>query len=107
MQMIDRKTADKLNTHGKRPDAETFAYTQRVLDLIAKAEITADEADWVTSETVNGFRDHVNPGFLEYRKATSVEHAAAVVEWSDAGANGYRDVTGGEYIDCLGEIGRA
>jgi putrescine aminotransferase len=54
---------------------------------------------------VNGFRDHVNPGFLEYRKATSVEHAAAVVEWSDAGPNAYRDVTGREYIDCLGGFG--
>jgi putrescine aminotransferase len=47
----------------------------------------------------------VNPGFLEYRKATSVEHAAAAVEWSDAGPNSYRDVTGKEYIDCLGGFG--
>jgi len=47
----------------------------------------------------------VNPGFLEYRKATSVEHAAAAVEWSDAGPNSYRDVNGKEYIDCLGGFG--
>ncbi len=93
MQTIDKKIEEKPNTHGKRPDAETFAYSQRVLDLIAKTEITPEEAAWVTSETV------------EYRKATSVEHAAAVVEWSDAGANAYRDVTGKEYIDCLGGFG--
>ncbi|MBV8263742.1 MAG: putrescine aminotransferase [Candidatus Eremiobacteraeota bacterium] len=95
----------KPNTHGKRPDAEVHAYTQRVLDLIAKVEITPDEAAWVTQETVTNFRDHVNPGFLEYRKATSVDHAAAAVEWSDAGLNAYRDVAGKEYIDCLGGFG--
>jgi putrescine aminotransferase len=54
---------------------------------------------------VENFRDHVNPGFLEYRKATSVEHAAAAVEWEDAGPNSYRDVNGKEYIDCLGGFG--
>ncbi len=54
---------------------------------------------------MENFRDHVNPGFLEYRKATSVEHAAAAVEWSDAGPNSYRDVNGKEYLDCLGGFG--
>jgi putrescine aminotransferase len=34
-----------------------------------------------------------------------VEHAAAAVEWSDAGLNAYRDVYGREYIDCLGGFG--
>ena len=42
---------------------------------------------------------------MEYRKATSVEHAAAAVEWADAGPNSYRDVNGKEYIDCLGGFG--
>ncbi|HXW52064.1 MAG TPA: aminotransferase class III-fold pyridoxal phosphate-dependent enzyme, partial [Candidatus Acidoferrales bacterium] len=106
MQTIDKKQdINVANTHGKRPDDEVFAYTQKVLDLIAKPEISSDEAAWVTTETVDGFRDHVNPGFLEYRKATSVEHAAAVVEWGDAGPNAYRDVTGKVYIDCLGGFG--
>ncbi len=105
MQIIEKETQNLNNTHGKSPDAETFEYTQRVLDLIAKADITPEEATWVTQETVTSFRDHVNPGFLEYRKATSVEHATAAVEWSDAGLNAYRDVTGKEYIDCLGGFG--
>ncbi len=34
-----------------------------------------------------------------------MEHAAAAVEWSDAGPNSYRDVNGKEYIDCLGGFG--
>jgi putrescine aminotransferase len=54
---------------------------------------------------VDGFRDHVNPGFLEYRKAGDAGGAGAVVEWSDAGPNSYRDVNGREYLDCLGGFG--
>ena len=76
-----------------------------MLDLIAKPEITRDDARWITEETVTNFREHVNPGFLEYRKATSVAHAVAAVEWEDAGLNSYRDVNGKEYIDCLGGFG--
>jgi putrescine aminotransferase len=102
MQTIDQLKTPQ--TEAQR-QAEVLAYTRRVLDLIAKTDIDPDEAAWVTAETVNGFRDHVNPGFLEYRKATSLERAAAVVEWSDAGPNAYRDVTGKEYIDCLGGFG--
>ena len=63
------------------------------------------EADWITRETVESFRDHINPGFLEYRKAGDPKGAAAVVEWADAGPNSYRDVTGRTYLDCLGGFG--
>ena len=82
-----------------------MAYTDHVLELIESASITPEDAAWITRETVESFREHINPGFLEYRKATSVEHAAAAVEWSDAGLNSYRDVAGKEYIDCLGGFG--
>ncbi|HEY1867741.1 MAG TPA: aminotransferase class III-fold pyridoxal phosphate-dependent enzyme, partial [Candidatus Cybelea sp.] len=67
--------------------------------------MTPQEADWITHETVESFREHVNPGFLEYRKATDAQRAAAVVEWADAGPNSYRDVTGRTYLDCLGGFG--
>src|SRR5271165_5669142 len=89
----------------KQNVAEANAYAKKVLALIDKEEITPADAAWITEETVEGFRDHVNPGFLEYRKATTVEHALAAVEWSDAGLNAYRDVNGREYIDCLGGFG--
>jgi len=88
-----------------RSEAQAYLYTQKVLDLIAKPSITPSDAAWITSETVENFRDHVNPGFLEYRKATSVAHAVAAVEWEDSGPNTYRDVNGKEYIDCLGGFG--
>ncbi len=83
-----------------------YEYTQRVLALIAKTDdVTPDEASWITHETVDSFRDHINPGFLEYRKATDARAAGAVVEWSDAGPNSYRDVNGRKYLDCLGGFG--
>jgi putrescine aminotransferase len=86
-------------------ERKVYEYTQRVLDLIEKAEVTPAEAKWITHETVDCFRNHVNPGFLEYRKATDAHGAGAVVEWADAGPNSYRDVTGRQYIDCLGGFG--
>jgi putrescine aminotransferase len=55
-------------------------------------------------ETVEGFRDHVNPGFLEYRKSGARGTLDAAVEWSDEG-NVFTDVRGREYIDCLGGFG--
>jgi putrescine aminotransferase len=55
-------------------------------------------------ETIDGFRDYVNPGFLEYRKAGAGGTLDASVEWSDSG-NVFTDVNGREYIDCLGGFG--
>ncbi|MGB8965239.1 MAG: putrescine aminotransferase [Candidatus Cybelea sp.] len=86
-------------------ERNVYEYTQRVLELIEKDGVSEADAAWITRETVDSFRDHVNPGFLEYRKATDTDRAAAVVEWSDAGPNSYRDVTGREYLDCLGGFG--
>lgn len=80
------------------------AYTQAVLDLIHTPAIDRAQADWIVRETVEGFRDHVNPGFLEYRKSGAKGTLDAAVEWSDAG-NLIADVNGREYIDCLGGFG--
>jgi putrescine aminotransferase len=85
-------------------EEETRAYIKQVLDLIAKKEITKEEAAWITKETVDGFREHVNPGFLEYRKTVTQGGQFAAVEWSDEGSC-FRDVNGKEYIDCLGGFG--
>ncbi|WP_026678463.1 putrescine aminotransferase [Fictibacillus gelatini] len=79
-------------------------YIKQVLHLIEKDEITKEDAQWITKETVDGFREHVNPGFLEYRKTVTEGGQFAAVEWSDSGA-GFKDVNGKEYIDCLGGFG--
>ncbi len=77
-------------------------YSQQVLDFIAKKELNQTEKEWVAKETLDGFRDNYNPGFLEYRKSVSTNYAA--VEWEDSGT-GFTDVFGRKYIDCLGGYG--
>ncbi len=84
---------------------EIYQYTSKVLNIISQPEISAEDGAWVTRETVNGFRDHVNPGFLEYRKSVTMGGQFAAVEWKDSGANCFIDINGKEYIDCLGGFG--
>jgi putrescine aminotransferase len=79
-------------------------YINKVLSLIEKDEVNKEEAAWITKETVEGFREHVNPGFLTYRKSVTKDGQFAAVEWSDNGAC-FKDVNGKEYIDCLGGFG--
>ncbi|HWO96678.1 MAG TPA: putrescine aminotransferase [Bacillus sp. (in: firmicutes)] len=79
-------------------------YIKKVLSLIEKETVTEEEAKWITKETVDGFREHVNPGFLEYRKTVTKDAQFAAVEWSDEGSC-FTDVNGKKYIDCLGGFG--
>ncbi|HSW35162.1 MAG TPA: putrescine aminotransferase [Candidatus Limnocylindrales bacterium] len=81
---------------------EILSYSEKVLDFIAKKKLSDDERDWVANETLIGFRDHYNPGFLEYRKSVSTNFAA--VEWEDSGT-GFTDIYGRKFIDCLGGYG--
>lgn len=79
--------------------AEHSAYA---LDLIAKKDLSAEERRRVTEESVRYWSDHVNEGFLQYRKSVSTDYTS--VEWRDEGAVFY-DINGKEYIDCLGGFG--
>ncbi|MED1442072.1 putrescine aminotransferase [Aeribacillus composti] len=83
---------------------DAYSYINKVLDVIQKADILPDEAQWITKETINGFKEYVNPGFLEYRKTVTLDSQFAAVEWSDSGCC-FKDVNGKEYIDCLGGFG--
>ncbi|MGD1119462.1 MAG: putrescine aminotransferase [Dehalococcoidales bacterium] len=76
--------------------------SRKYLEFIAKDELTDAEKDWVVSESVKGFTDNVNPGFLKYRKSVSTDYTA--VEWKDSGAQ-FTDVYGKVFIDCLGGYG--
>lgn len=84
---------------------EVKSYINQVLDIIGKQEITEEESKWIIQETVEGFRENVNPGFLDYRKSVTEGGEFASVEWKDAGANKFMDTTGREFIDCLGGYG--
>jgi putrescine aminotransferase len=56
----------------------------------------------VIKESVQYWSDHVNAGFLQYRKSVSTDYTA--VEWDDQGAC-FRDINGKEFIDMLGGFG--
>lgn len=84
---------------------EVLKYSKEVLNFIAKEDLSKDDIEWISTETVNNFRDYVNPGFLEYRKSVTSNGEFAAVEWKDSGLNSFVDVNGKEYIDCLGGYG--
>ncbi len=73
-----------------------------VLDLIGKKQLTDAEKKKVIKESVQYWTDHVNEGFLKYRKSVSTDYTA--VEWEDDGAV-FRDVNGKEFLDMLGGFG--
>lgn len=73
-----------------------------VLDLIGKKQLTPDERARVVEESVRYWTDHVNEGFLQYRKSVSTDYTA--VEWEDEGAV-FRDIHGKEFLDILGGFG--
>jgi len=73
-----------------------------VLQLIAKRTLSPEERKRVIDDSVKYWTDHVNAGFLQYRKSVSTDYTA--VEWDDEGAV-FRDVNGKEFIDMLGGFG--
>jgi putrescine aminotransferase len=73
-----------------------------VLDLISKKALSEEERRQVVEESVRYWTDHVNEGFLQFRKSVSTDYTA--VEWEDEGAV-FRDIHGKEFIDILGGYG--
>ncbi len=82
--------------------AEAKVKAAYVLDLIAKKRLTSEEQARVVEESVRYWTDHVNEGFLQFRKSVSTDYTA--VEWEDEGAV-FRDIHGKEFIDILGGYG--
>jgi len=74
----------------------------RVLQYILKDELTEDDKNQIVKDSIENFNDHVNPGWLTYRKSVSTD--AAFVEWEDSQET-FRDTHGNEFIDCLGGFG--
>ena len=74
----------------------------RILGYILKEGLAEDEKDRIVADSIENFNEHVNPGWLEYRKSVSTD--AAFVEWEDAQET-FKDTHGNEFIDCLGGFG--
>lgn len=75
---------------------------RKVLNFILKEDLSDEEKDTIVEDSIDNFNNHVNPGWLIYRKSVSTD--AAFVEWEDSQET-FRDVYGREFIDCLGGFG--
>jgi putrescine aminotransferase len=82
--------------------AQIIEDLKKVIGYIKSDELTNEEKEKITKDTVNYFDNYVSPGWLKYRKSVSTN--AAVVEWTDKGAY-CTGLYGEEFIDCLGGFG--
>ncbi len=81
---------------------DVLTESSRILDYILKDELAEDEKDRIIADSIENFNEHVNPGWLEYRKSVSTD--ATFVEWEDSQET-FKDTHGNEFIDCLGGFG--
>ncbi len=80
--------------------------TKRMLDLLLTPEdqVPADVRARIEQETVDNFANHVNRGWLQYRKSMTEAGDFASVEWTGQGSI-LTDTRGREFIDVLGGFG--
>ncbi|MEI8216171.1 MAG: aminotransferase class III-fold pyridoxal phosphate-dependent enzyme [Eubacteriales bacterium] len=81
---------------------DVIQYTEYAMKTIAQKTMTDDEKEFFINETRNNFNNHINPGFLEYRKSAGSD--AMAMEWMSNG-DSFVDLQGNTYIDCLGGFG--
>lgn len=85
--------------------ASALACSAHALNLIEKQSLSHDEMKALNQEVREYFKEHVNPGFLEYRKSVTAGGDYGAVEWQAGGLNTLVDTQGQEFIDCLGGFG--
>lgn len=81
---------------------EVLKYTEYAMTTIAQKSMTDEEMEFFIKETRYNFDNHINPGFLEYRKSAGED--AMAMEWM-ANGDTFTDLHGNTYIDCLGGFG--
>jgi hypothetical protein len=89
----------------RMPVEKVIRESGRWLDIIARtARLTASQKQRIIKETVRSFSTYFNTGFLAYRKSVAEAEQYASVEWTGEGTF-IEDITGRQYIDCLGGFG--
>ena len=89
----------------RMPVEKVIRESGRWLDIIArKTRLTAAQKQRIIKETVRSFSTYFNTGFLAYRKSVAEAEQYASVEWTGEGTF-IEDITGRQYIDCLGGFG--
>ncbi len=82
------------------------AEAKKMVDVILTPEeqLTDETRKWVAGGVSDNFANHINKGFLEYRKSVTESEDFALTDWYGEGSI-LRDVLGREYIDMLGGFG--
>lgn len=78
---------------------DVLKYTEYAMETIAAKKIEGAEKEKFINETRFNFDNHINPGFLQYRKSAGADDMA--MEWT-ADGDTFTDLNGDTYIDCLG-----
>ena len=78
------------------PAALTITFPEKEISLEIRQEMSR--------KTVRNFRDHINKGFLEYRKSVTEATGFAVTEWTGKGSV-LVDAMDREFLDLLGGFG--
>lgn len=81
---------------------EVLKYTEYAMKTISQKSMSEEEKKYFINETRHNFDNHINPGFLEYRKSAGSDDMA--MEWMSNGDT-FVDLHGNTYIDCLGGFG--
>ena len=88
----------------KRDLTKALSEAKRMVDVITAPEVSVDNRKQIAAETSDNFANHINKGFLEYRKSVTESGDYAVTEWFGQGSI-LRDALDREFIDILGGFG--
>lgn len=88
----------------KRDLTKALSEAKRMVDVITAPEVSIDDRKIIAAETADNFANHINKGFLEYRKSVTETGDYAVTEWFGQGSI-LRDALDREFIDILGGFG--
>ena len=88
----------------KRDLTKALSEAKRMVDVIIAPEVSIDDRKIIAAETADNFANHINKGFLEYRKSVTESGDYAVTEWFGQGSI-LRDALDREFIDILGGFG--
>ncbi|MCD4720708.1 MAG: putrescine aminotransferase [Desulfobacula sp.] len=77
-----------------------------IVDIILTPteKISLEIREEISRKTVRNFRDHINKGFLDYRKSVTEATGFAVTEWTGQGSV-LVDVLDRQFLDLLGGFG--
>jgi putrescine aminotransferase len=92
--------------HVARNEGQAQKEVSRILDLMHRpvSQWTEAELTRMEKETVDNFGNHINKGFLLYRKSMTVAEDFASVELSGQGSEIF-DTRGRRFVDALGGYG--